>query len=255
MRPRPRTSSTTGRRPAIARSPSKSCRPRRRTASSRPSSSTASRKARARRQGSGPPPKVEPWAPGPKSAADSSGPSSAPSGRPAASGFASVIRSGATPACRQADQAPVRPRPHWTSSAIRSAPASSQAARAAARTAGSTGRTPPSPWIGSRITAAVSGPTAERSAAASSGGTKATPPTRGPNGARYFGCPVADSAKAVRPWNEPSRATIPVAPSPFSRRARARASFSAASTASEPLLQKKTRGRPKSAARRAASGP
>ncbi len=54
----------------------------------------------------------------------------------------------------------VRPIPHWTSSKIRIALASSQASRAATRTSLAIGNTPASPWIGSMITAAVRGPIA-----------------------------------------------------------------------------------------------
>jgi len=52
--------------------------------------------------------------------------STAPIGRPPASGFARVSRSGVTPVCSYAKSEPVRPSPHWTSSKMSAAPRSSQ---------------------------------------------------------------------------------------------------------------------------------
>ena len=58
---------------------------------------------------------------------------------------------------------------------------------------------------------------------------------------------MTDSAPSVRPWNEPSRATIPGRPVAL------RAHLSAASTASAPELQKNADAPPKRAESRSAS--
>src|SRR6185312_150143 len=72
----------------------------------------------------------------------------APIGRPPPSGFASVNMSGTTPVCSAANNVPVRPRPHCTSSKISALPVASQRARRNARKSVGTGRTPPSPCTG-----------------------------------------------------------------------------------------------------------
>ena len=61
---------------------------------------------------------------------------------------------------------------------------------------------------------------------------KRAPGTSGSNAARFAGCPVTERAPNVRPWNEPSSATISVRPVAL------RAHLSAASTDSAPELQK-----------------
>ena len=65
------------------------------------------------------------------------------------------------------------------------------------------------------------------------------PGTSGSNAARFAGWPVTESAPNVRPWNEPSSATISVRPVAL------RAHLSAASTASAPELQKNALAPPK----------
>ena len=85
----------------------------------------------------------------------------------------------------------------------------------------------------------MSGPTAASSEAMSFGCAKRTPGSSGSNGSRFEGCPVAESAPVVRPWNEPSSATIPLFP------VASRAYLSAASIASAPELQKNACAPPK----------
>jgi hypothetical protein len=72
--------------------------------------------------------------------------------------------------------------------------------------------------------------------------TNSTPGTTGPNGSRYLALYVVDTEPKVRPWKLCSRARnlVPMfAPSLRSRPAWARASFSAPSQASVPVLAKK----------------
>ncbi len=95
--------------------------------------------------------------------------------------------------------------------------------------------TPPSPCTGSRITAAVSRPMARPIAAASPYGTKATSCRSGWNGSRNTALPVTDRLPIDFPWNEFSVEMKP------RRRVNRRASLSAPSTASVPLLQKNVR--------------
>ena len=155
MNPVPRTARTRPPRAAIARnaSPSHSPSPRTRVSSDRSLSRSSTCSATAAT--TGPPPNVEPWSPGWIAAAISSDISTAPIGSPPASGFASVIRSGAIPVCSCANSAPVRPRPHCTSSRISAAPCSRVRARNPARNSGASTRTPPSPCTGSAMTAAT----------------------------------------------------------------------------------------------------
>ena len=87
-------------------------------------------------------------------------PVTAASGSPPAMPLAVVIRSGTTPSCSQANQAPVRQKPVWISSAISSAPLSLHQAAMAGRKPSAGTMKPPSPWIGSISTAAtLSAPT------------------------------------------------------------------------------------------------
>ena len=83
-------------------------------------------------------------------------PVTAASGRPPAMPLAVVIRSGTTPSCSQANQSPVRQKPVWISSAMKTTPlraAPRRQRRQEARGAGT--MKPPSPWIGSMRTAAT----------------------------------------------------------------------------------------------------
>ena len=64
------------------------------------------------------------------------------------------------------------------------------------------------------------------------GRRETAPGTSGSNAARFAGWPVTESAPNVRPWNEPSSATISVRPVAL------RAHLSAASIDSAPELQK-----------------
>ena len=93
----------------------------------------------------------------------------------------------------------------------------------------------------------VASSTASASEAISFGSAKRTPGTSGSNGACLAGWPVAESAPSVRPWNEPSSATMPGLPVAL------RAYLIAASTASVPELQKNACAPPKRSESRAAS--
>ena len=155
-RPRPRGS--------IPASPRACARPVRRRSpiavafASRSSSSIMSSTASAPAQGTGPPPNVDPWSPGPN--ARSSRAIAAPIGSPFASAFASVNTSGVTSTPWNANHVPVRPTPVCTSSNSSRAPRSSHSRRARRRYSGESGITPPSPSTGSSSTAAVRSSTA-----------------------------------------------------------------------------------------------
>ena len=95
-----------------------------------------------------------------------------------------VTRSGVHPNDWKWNGQPVRPSPHWISSAINRVPVFLVTRAIAAANSGESGRTPPSPWIGSAITAAVWSVTAASSAPMSSGDTNVTPGISGPNGSR-----------------------------------------------------------------------
>jgi len=95
-----------------------------------------------------------------------------------------VIRSGVHPKDWKWNGRPVRPRPHWISSAISSVPVAFVTRAIAAANSGDSGRTPPSPWIGSAITAAVCSVTAASNPLMSSGAINVTPGINGSNGAR-----------------------------------------------------------------------
>ena len=79
------------------------------------------------------------------------------------------------------------------------------------------------------------GASAASSDSTSLGRANEIPGTSGPKPSHFDGCPVAESAPSVRPWNPPSSATIRVRPVAL------RAILSAASLASAPELQKKAR--------------
>jgi hypothetical protein len=93
--------------------------------------------------------------------------------------------------------------------------------------------------MGSIRISPVSAPTARSSEATSFRRAKVTPASSGSNATRFSGWPVAASVAAVRPWNEPSSATIPGLPVAL------RAYLSAASFASAPELQKNDAAPPK----------
>ena len=101
-------------------------------------------------------------------AATVSATSAAPIGKPPPSALATEIRSGVRPSDGNANISPVRPMPHWISSAMSSAPVRSHAFSMALASAGEIGRTPPSPWIGSTMIAAVFAVTSRSSADGSS---------------------------------------------------------------------------------------
>ncbi len=65
------------------------------------------------------------------------------------------MMSGTTPQWSTPKSLPVRPRPVWTSSAIRSVPYSSQALRMRGQKSSGGTIAPASPWIGSMMTAAM----------------------------------------------------------------------------------------------------
>ena len=173
----------------------------------------------------------------------SSATSRQPIGRPFASPFASATRSGWTPSCSWAKNVPVRPTPHCTSSKKRSAPLARARARRPTRgSARVAGLMPPSPWIGSsRTQPTLPSAAAAASDSASFSRAKRTSGTSGPNPAHFAGWPVTESAPNVRPWNDPSSATIPGLPLAL------RAYLRPASIASAPELQKNAWAPPKRA--------
>jgi hypothetical protein len=69
--------------------------------------------------------------------------------------LAVVIRSGTTPSRSQANQSPVRQKPVWISSAMKTMPLSEHQAATAGRKPAAGTTKPPSPWIGSMMTAAT----------------------------------------------------------------------------------------------------
>ena len=92
------------------------------------------------------------------------------------------------------------------------------------------------PWIGSTKNAATSPPaSAASSAARSFQGTRTASASSGPKPSRKMASPLIVNAPMVSPWKAWSQKTS------FERRVAARASLIAASTASVPELQKKTR--------------
>src|SRR5207249_3878139 len=105
----------------------------------------------------GPPPNVVPCIPGDKAWATASRAMSAASGRPAARGFATRTTSGRRPYFWNAKNRPVRPNPHWISSAMNNAPVERQSSWAAFKNSSPIGTTPPSPWMVSISTAATRG--------------------------------------------------------------------------------------------------
>jgi hypothetical protein len=82
-------------------------------------------------------------------------PVTAASGSPPAMPLASVTRSGTTPSSAQANQSPVRQKPVWISSAMKTAPESRPHCATAGRKPAAGTTKPPSPWIGSMSTAAT----------------------------------------------------------------------------------------------------
>ncbi len=225
------------------------CRPRGRGRAA-PRSRWSRRTASPAAQASGFPPNVEPCMPG-VSIPLTSGPkvTSAPMGTPPPRPLARVIASGTTPGLWKANHAPVRPMPVWISSRTSRAPASRVIRGPPAGSRRRPARTPPSPWTGSRTTAPVSEVTAARRASTSPHGTWLTPGEQRLE-RLAVGLLVGErEGPVVRPWKAPSAATMPVRPV-------RRASLTAASIASVPLLQKKTAqpsGAPASVSSRSAS--
>ena len=125
---------------------------------------------------------------------------SAPIGKPPPMPFATVMASGAMPACWKANHSPVRPAPVWISSMISSAPCRSVSSRAALRGSPS-GRstTPASPLIGSTKSAATRSSIAASSASIVES-MCSTPGGIGRNGSCMYGLPVRASVPIVRPW-------------------------------------------------------
>ncbi len=159
-------------------------------------------------------------------------------GNPPPKDLARVIASGITSKCSNANILPVRPMPVWTSSMIRTAPASSQSSLTRRIYSLSATWIPPSPWIGSRRTAAVSVVTARSIADTSLKGTYLNPGTRGSKSFWYLGCPVAVREPKVLPWKDSRAVTISYFADPCFALANFLASLIAASLASVPLLQK-----------------
>ena len=156
---------------------------------------------------------------------------------------------GRTPSCSKAKNVPVRPTPVCTSSKKSSAPSSSASVRGRGeRTPASAGGRRPRPGP-ARAGSARRRPRPRRARdvdvvrprEADAAGRAAR------TAARFAGWPVAESAPSVRPWNEPSSATIPGFPVAL------RAYLSAASIASAPELQKNACAPPKRSESRSAS--
>ena len=182
---------------------------------------------------SGPPPNVVPCMPASSDSATRADIAAAPIGKPPAIPLASVIMSGSRPSSACANQAPVRPKPVWISSTMKSAPRSRHSSCARRRKAGSIGHTPLSPWITSAMKAEVSAPIARSRPSRSPGSTNVAVWSRGANVSRKLGFQVVASAPSVRPWKLRLSATQP------RRRLARNANLSAASLASVPLLQRK----------------
>jgi hypothetical protein len=109
--------------------------------------------------------------------------------------------------------------------------------------------TPASPWIGSTITATTSGVSAARSASTWLNGAWAKPGTAGGKIRPKPGLPLAAIIASVRPWKLPPKLSTVLAP-PLCRWPHLRASLTAASLASAPLVAMKQRSRPLRPARR-----
>ena len=101
------------------------------------------------------PPKVEPWVDVRHRSCIARGARIAPSGSPPPSAFARVITSGVTPNRCAANHAPVRPKPVWTSSKMRSAPIRVASSRSPCRKDAGGATYPPSPSTGSMRIAAT----------------------------------------------------------------------------------------------------
>ena len=132
----------------------------RRAAAFRSSSSIVAMAPSAAAQATGLPPYVPPRPPPCGASIISARPTTAASGRPPAMPLATVTRSGTTPSCSQANQAPVRHMPDWISSATNTTPLSRHQSAIAARNPGAGTTKPPSPSTGSITTQArLSAPT------------------------------------------------------------------------------------------------
>ena len=82
-------------------------------------------------------------------------PVTADNGNPPAMPLAMTMRSGTTSKCSLANIAPVRAKPVWTSSAMKTTSfAVHHAVSPSRKPSAGTTKPPPSPWIGSMITAA-----------------------------------------------------------------------------------------------------
>ena len=79
----------------------------------------------------------------------------ADSGMPPAIPLAMVMMSGTTPSWLTANHSPVRQKPDWTSSAMKTMPFSLAHAASAGRKPSAGTMKPPSPWIGSMMIAAT----------------------------------------------------------------------------------------------------
>ena len=132
----------------------------------------------------------------------------APIGMPLASALASEKASGRMPCFCQANQLPVRPMPHWTSSQSRSRFFSSQRARSPRMNSVVAGTRPPSPCTGSRMTATVRSPISALTDSRSLNSAKAKPTGRGSKPFWILLCPVAAQVASVRPWKELRMAMI-----------------------------------------------
>ena len=125
-----------------------------------PSASMVLRVASAAAQASGSPPYVPPRPLVCGASMISARPVTADSGRPSAMPLAMQIRSGSMPSCSQANMAPVRAIPVWTSSAMNTTLFARHQRSNAGRNPSAGTMKPPSPWMGSMMIAArLSAPT------------------------------------------------------------------------------------------------
>lgn len=160
-------------------------------------------------QASGLPPKVEVWMKGfPSSTPQMRGvETKAESGMtPPPSALPRHMMSGTTFQCSTPKTLPVRPMPVCTSSAISSAPYSSQALRTRGQKSSGGTMAPASPCTGSMITAATPLPVASAlyssssTASASPNSTNCTPGKSGRKGSRYSHLPISESEPQLLPW-------------------------------------------------------
>jgi hypothetical protein len=165
---------------------------------------------------------------------------------PAAEALGHGDRVGADPACSKAKKRPVLPAPHCTSSMRSRRLFSSHSLRSPARNSAVQGLIPPSPWIVSTKIEEVSASTSPAKLSMLFRSPKTNPGTSGRNPFWTDSFGVALIPPNMRPWKPFfAQTTLMHLPStPDLRTPWSRESFIIASSASPPLLQKKTRPGP-----------